>query len=216
MPHSDQPLSKTAARFQGEPIRVLFIPDVGTPQQDDWQSWLATQYKGSKMAAPANRTITDLSEWSSQIDKVLNRSLPETIWIAVAHGFGCLALAHHLDNHLYDRSRHQARVHAALMVAPSDSGTFGQVHRTPQNGLGIPSTVIGSDNDPCMPVQRAQEWASLWGARFHNLGLAGHIDAQAGFGPWPLARFKVDELIRDQQRQKRLARAHPLELNYAV
>jgi hypothetical protein len=31
-----------------------------------------------------------------------------------------------------------------------------------------------------------------------------------------LARFKVDELIRDQYRQRRLSQLSPLDLHYAV
>jgi predicted alpha/beta hydrolase family esterase len=148
---------------------------------------------------------------------VLDRSIPGTTWIAVAHSFGCLALARHLDRHLLDRGQQQnGRIKAVLMVAPADPVKFDLAHRLPQSGLGIPATVIGSEDDPWMPLNRAREWADRWGARFTNLGKAGHINVESGFGPWPLARYKVDELIRDQQRQRRIDIARPRELNYAV
>ena len=54
------------------------------------------------------------------------------------------------------------------------------------------------------------------GARFRNLGAVGHINVESGFGPWPPARHKVDQMIREQQRQRRIERTHPLEFHYAV
>lgn len=204
------------ASFSGDAIRVLIIPGLNDSDHAHWQTWLASQYKGSRRVVQSDWNKPDLDSWSAQIDKALARSAPGTTWIAVAHSFGCLALAHHLDKHLLDPKPVNGRIRAALMVAPADPVKFNLVHRMPQGGLAIPTTVVGSENDPWMPLERAREWAGLWGARFSNLGQAGHINAASGFGPWPLARFKVDELIRDQQRQRRIDRAHPLELNYAI
>lgn len=90
------------------------------------------------------------------------------------------------------------------MAAPADPVKFDVAQRLPTQGLGIASTVIGSENDPWMSMAQAQFWAQRWGARLLNIGEAGHINHESGFGPWPLARFKVDQLIRDQQRQRRL------------
>ena len=61
-------------------------------------------------------------------------------------------------------------------------------------------SVIGSEDDPWMPLDRARDWAHTWGGGFVNLGRVGHINTESGFGPWPLARQKVDHLVRQQQR----------------
>jgi len=210
-----QHIDQLSQPYQGSPVRVLIIPGVNDSGPAHWQTWLASQYKGARRVVQSNWDKPDLDTWSAQIDKIMDKSVPGTVWIAAAHSFGCLALAHHLDRHLGRPSRN-GRIVAALMVAPADPVKFDVLHWLPQSGLGIPLTVIGSENDPWMPLQRAQEWASLGGARFSNLGAVGHINTESGFGPWPLARFKVDELIRDQQKQRRIDRAHPLELNYAI
>jgi uncharacterized protein len=216
LPRSDSYAAAALSGYRGKPIRVMFISDLGNHEQNGWQVWLASQYKARQIVTAPDRNSTDLAVWATQIHKVLTRSSPETTWIAVAHGFGCLALAHYLDAHMFDPVTPQARVKAAVLVAPTDPAKFHLAHRIPQSGLGIPSAVIGSENDPWMPLHQAQDWAAVWGSKFHNLGQAGHIDAAAGFGVWSLARYKVDELIRDQQRQRRMDRAHPLELSYAV
>jgi predicted alpha/beta hydrolase family esterase len=139
----------------------------------------------------------------------------------VAHSFGCLALAHHLHQ---QRSRYpharpggkQGGIRTALLVAPADPLKFDVVEHLPSEGLGIPGTLIGSENDPWMPLSRAREWARHWGTGFLNLGEVGHINTESGFGPWPLARHKVDQMIRHLQRQRRLERAHPLEFSYGI
>lgn len=205
------------ASTPGNQIRVLIIPGLGDSGPEHWQTWLASQYEGSRRVVQPAWLSPQLDAWSKQIDHVLAQSPPNTTWIAVAHSFGSLALAHHLGRHLRHRGQQQtSHIKAALMVAPADPIKFDLVHRLPQGSLGIPVTVVGSEDDPWMPLHRAREWAGLWGARFFNLGKVGHINVESGFGPWPLARYTVDELIRDQQGQRRIDLRHPLELNYAV
>lgn len=198
------------------PIRVLIIPGLHNSGDAHWQTWLQGQYKGAVRVNQQHWDRPDLDAWSARIGQVIARARPDSQWIAVAHSFGCLALAHYISSSA--RHQHESRpgIHAALMVAPADPIKFGLDHRLPQSGLGLASTVIGSENDPWMPLQRAQAWADRWGARFQNLGAAGHVNTESGYGPWPLARFKVDEMIRYLQRQHRLERAHPMEFSFAL
>jgi len=200
-------------RFQGDQVRVLVIPGLRDSGPAHWQTWLQTQYKGAVRVKQQDWHHADLDAWADQIQRTIDRAGRQATWVAVAHSFGCLALAHHLAQ----RSAQPGRgIQSALLVAPADPVKFEVAHRLPQQGLGIPATVVGSENDPWMQLDDAREWAHRWGAGFQHIGQAGHINTESGFGPWPLARFKVDQLIRDQQRQRRLDRAHPMELNYAV
>lgn len=200
-------------RFDGAPVRVLIIPGLNDSGPGHWQTWLQAQYQGALRVKQRDWHQPDLDRWAGRVTQAVDSASEQTTWIAVAHSFGSLALAQHLATR---QPRAQGGIRAALIVAPADPVKFQLQDRLPRRGLGIPLTVVGSDNDPWMPAASAQDWAHHWGARFHNLGRAGHINVDSGFGPWPWARFKVDQLIRDQQRQRRLERAHPLELNYAV
>jgi predicted alpha/beta hydrolase family esterase len=47
-----------------------------------------------------------------------------------------------------------------------------------------------------MPIEKARNLAQRWNSAFVNLGDAGHIDASAGFGPWPLARHAIETFAR--------------------
>lgn len=201
--------------YEGAPVRILIIPGLNDSGPTHWQTWLQTQYRGAVRVKQRHWDRPDLDTWAARITEVVDSASEQTTWIAVAHSFGTLALAHHLATRPR-QAQGQARIHSALLVAPADPIKFGVDERLPRHGLGIPSTLVGSENDPWMPLTRAQLWAAHWGSRFHNLGEAGHINAESGHGPWPWVRFKVDQLIRDQQRQRRLERAHPLELNYAI
>lgn len=198
------------------PVRVLVIPGLHDSGPVHWQTWLQGQYRGAARVKQSDWARPDLDAWAAQIARTIERASATTTWIAVAHSFGCLALARYLRELKPAQASSGGGIRAALLVAPADPIKFSVVDKLATPGLGVPATVIGSENDPWMPLPRAREWAHHWGARFVNLGAAGHINTESGFGPWPLARFQVDQMIRDQQRQRRIERAHPMELNYAI
>lgn len=206
-------LGDLKGRYQGQPLRVLVIPGLHDSGEAHWQTWLHGQYRGALRVRQDDWTRPDLAAWSRRIGRTIERAPAGTQWVAVAHSFGCLALAHFLTNEAERAAQH---VRSALLVAPADPNKFDLVDQLPRHGLGRPTTLIGSETDPWMPLDRARLWAQTWGSRFVNLGDAGHINTDSGYGPWPLARYWVDHLIRDQQRERRLERAHPLELHYAI
>lgn len=209
MPH---PLPAKHYR-EGQPLRVLIIPGLNDSGPDHWQTWLQGQYKGAARVKQTAWDQADLLKWSDQITRVVDKSAPGTRWVAVAHSFGSLALAHHLNTR---STRAASAICSALIVAPANPAKFGLDAVLRRQGLGVPAQVVGSENDPWMPLDVAREWADHWGARFHNLGQAGHINVESGHGPWPWVRYKVDQLVRDEQRERRLERAHPMELSYAI
>lgn len=191
-------------------VRVLVIPGLRDSGDAHWQTWLQSQYVDAARVTQRDWHQPELSSWSERIGDTLARSSRHTLWVAVAHSFGCLALAHHLAHQLARQATSpsadgietptQARIVAALMVAPADPLKFGLSAELPRASLGLPLTVIGSEDDPWMPLERARDWAHTWGGGFVNLGRVGHINTESGFGPWPLARHKVDHLVRQQQR----------------
>ena len=71
--------------------------------------------------------------------------------------------------------------------------------------------MMASDTDPWLPAAAARSWAHRWGARFVNLGDAGHVDAATGFGPLPQVDAMIDELTlrltRPRQNLERAAAA---------
>jgi predicted alpha/beta hydrolase family esterase len=60
--------------------------------------------------------------------------------------------------------------------------------------LPFPSVLVASENDSHLEWERAQWFARHWGSRLVNLGRAGHINVESGFGPWPEGEALLREL----------------------
>jgi predicted alpha/beta hydrolase family esterase len=97
------------------------------------------------------------------------------VWI-VAHSFGCLAARVAAESRL-------GRIAGLLLVAPADPDLFGFSTLMPGGSPGCPSIVVASLDDPWMRFMGAAYWAHRWGSRLVNLGKAGHVNAESGFGP---------------------------------
>jgi predicted alpha/beta hydrolase family esterase len=65
------------------------------------------------------------------------------------------------------------------------------------------AALIASQNDPWMSAANAQRWATRWGSSFSNLGPVGHINAESGFGPFPLAKRWVEAARARAARERR-------------
>jgi uncharacterized protein len=189
-------------------VRVLIIPGLNGSGPLHWQSWLETQYSDPARVHQVDWQTPDLNKWSDAIANTIRKSSPNTAWIAVAHSFGCLALANLLIRESHKASSYApsvaSQIASALLVAPADPFKFNVAKQVDGHTLKIPSTLIASETDPWMSFEKARHWSQTWGCQFENLGNAGHINVDAGFGPWPLVRVKVDQLIRQQQRTHRL------------
>lgn len=195
--------------FKGDPIRLLMIPGLNDSGPAHWQTWLHSHF--SRQAVRVEQedwASADLARWSQRIEVTLARN-PGSRWVAVAHSFGCLALLRHLA--------HGGRsVQSALLVAPADPAKFGVASKLPQSQLDIPSVLLASETDPWMKFESACDWARVWGSQIINLGDAGHINTEAGFGPLPPAKTLVAQMVQRLERERRIDRANPLELSFAI
>jgi len=86
----------------------------------------------------------------------------------------------------------------------------------PQSPLAVPSVLLASETDPWMTFDAACAWARVWGSQVISLGDAGHINTEAGFGPLPQAKALVEQMVQRLERERRIDRAHPLELSFAI
>ncbi|WP_280153385.1 alpha/beta hydrolase [Piscinibacter sp. XHJ-5] len=195
-----------------KPARVLIVPGLHGSGPAHWQTWLQAHWRNAVRVQQDDWSDPDLLRWSRRIGEAAARD-PDTPWIAVAHSFGCLALAHHLAQR---PRRDEGGIAGALFVAPAAPARFGLGEVVPQRRLGVPATLLSSDTDPWMPAADAAAWAARWGARCINLGDVGHINVDAGFGPLPRALQITQSLIRRVERARRPQRAGILEFSFAV
>ena len=189
--------------------RLLIVPGLHGSGAAHWQTWLQALYRHSVRVVQRDWDTPDLERWSARITSTLERAGPGP-WIAVGHSFGCLALAHHLA------AQADSPIHAALLVAPAEPDRFGLAEALPQRRLPVMSTLVASQTDPWMQAASAQRWAQRWGSHWINLGDAGHINTEAGFGPLPLARRWVMAVEQRLARERRPALASFSEWRFAI
>lgn len=189
--------------------RLLIVPGLHNSDASHWQTWLQGLHRHSQRVEQRDWVTPDLACWSARLTNTLDRSGPRP-WIAVAHSFGCLALVHHLA------SQPATPIHAALLVAAAEPHRFGLTERLPHTRLPVMSTVVASQTDPWMSAASAQRWAGRWGSHWINLGDAGHINSEAGFGPLPLARRWVMVMEQRLARQQYPVRASFSEWQFAT
>jgi hypothetical protein len=194
---------------QHEP-RLLIVPGLHDSGPVHWQSWLQSQYRSARRVEQRDWSRPELDRWAERIASTLDREADGAEWIAVGHSFGCLALARHL------LLRPDSPIRAALLVAPAEPDKFGASESLPRHRLAVTSTVIASDNDPWMTVASSRRWAQRWGSGWLTLGEAGHINAESGFGPLPLARRWVATTSARLARERRPLRAAFSEWSFAV
>jgi len=161
--------------------RLVIVPGLHGSGDPHWQSWLQGQVDGAVRVVQDDWRTPDLERWSDRVADTLEALGPGP-HVVVAHSFGCLATAR------ATLRRNPPAIAQALFVAPAEPGRFGVAPLLPQGRLAVPSCIVASDNDPWMTAAQAYSWALRWGSDWLNLGNAGHINVDSGYGPFPLAR----------------------------
>jgi len=165
---------------------VLIVPGLRDSGPAHWQTLWERDHPQYQRVLQRNWEHPDLDEWVQAVDAKIRESRRPVI--LVAHGFGCLAVARRVGRDL-------SRVRGALLVAPADPDRFNVKALLPQTPFVFPSTLVASSSDLSLTLAQAQVFAGKRGSRFVNLGDAGHINAESGFGPWPYGEHLLHKLI---------------------
>jgi len=174
---------------------VLTVPGLHGSGPGHWQTLWERAHPEFQRVKQRAWEEPQLDEWAVTIEKAV--AAADRPVLLVAHSFGCLAIAR-------ASLRIADRVHGALLVSPADPARFGVDALLPKDGLGFPSILVASSNDPWLELARARSFAREWGSRFINLGACGHINAASGFGQWPFGKLLLDELRLMSATKKRL------------
>jgi len=163
-------------------FQPIIVPGWKNSGPAHWQSeWERTLPHCRRVEQP-DWISPDPVIWHGQVAQAVSTATCPVLLIA--HSLGCLAVAA-LPIALH------SRVAGALLVAPADverrdvSPGLAAFAPIALNTLSFQSVVVASDNDPYCSLERARVLADAWGSRLSIVEGAGHINAQAGFGPWP-------------------------------
>jgi predicted alpha/beta hydrolase family esterase len=175
-------------------VSIVIIPGWRDSPPGHWQSLWAEQLPGAVRVQQDDWATPSRNAWVTSIARtILAQTKPVVI---AAHSLGCIA-AVHLP------AEAAARIQSALLVAPADPerrGVLADFAPVPYQPLPYPSIIVASNNDPYCPVRTAGAYARAWGSEFVRLQNAGHINLEAGFGPWPLGLALLNSLTGHTDR----------------
>ena len=179
-------------------IPVLILPGWLNSGPQHWQSLWERDHPEFRRVQQKDWETPLREDWVARLDDaVIHCGAPPLL---VAHSLGCAAIAHWAE-------KHTRAVHGALLVAPTDLSrpevpeALLSFRPMPMKKLPFPSILVSSSSDPWLSVKRAREVAYAWGSRFENAGPAGHINSDAGFGPWPMGEMLLGELMSGRRER---------------
>jgi predicted alpha/beta hydrolase family esterase len=171
---------------------VLIIPGLYDSGPDHWQTHMQSVLPHASRVEQTDWLRPTLGEWTESLVQAV-RSNPGAV--LVGHSLGCALIAH------LAQLRGGRDIAGALLVAPADvnrEGPVGQLLQgfgpMPRLRLPFPSIVVASRNDPFIGFAEAERLSRGWGSELVDLGEAGHINVEAGYGPWPYGLALVDQL----------------------
>ncbi len=172
---------------------TLLVPGLDGSTGGHWQQWWRENDRDAMMVE-----FTDLGDPVpvAMEMELISAILDHPDAILVGHSLGAVLIARVMAEWP------QLNVAGALLVAPADPVDHPRIYRfdpVSELALGVPATVVISQNDPLMSQVRAKSLAKAWKARVIDLGMAGHINLAADYGPWPLGFALRDDLVRRGQ-----------------
>jgi len=174
---------------------ILILAGLWNSGPEHWQTHWERKYPAWTRAAHRDWNNPERDEWVAELDAAIAACQGRPI--LVAHSLGCMLAAQ------WAQSDSRLKVAGAFLVAPSDteapsypigSNGFAPIPMAP---LPFPSIVVTSTDDPYVTLARAHAFASAWGSRVVEIGKAGHVNADSGYGAWPEGEALLEEFCRD-------------------
>jgi predicted alpha/beta hydrolase family esterase len=176
---------------------ILIVAGLWNSGAQHWQTHWERKYAKWERVAHRDWNDPDRDEWVAELDAAI--AACEGRPILVAHSLGCVLVAQ------WARAGSPLKIAGAFLVAPSD--VEAPSYPVPVNGfapipmdrLPFPSVVVASTNDEFASVERSRAFAQAWGSKLVEIGDAGHINADTGFGPWPEGERMLEEFCSTLQ-----------------
>lgn len=172
---------------------ILILPGWQDSGPEHWQSLWLKKYPNAVKVEQRDWMNPKKDDWVATLNEAIDRY--EEV-ILVGHSLACATFAH------WAKENPEARkVRGALFVCPSDvelpnfPPEIQGFSPMPLLKLPFKTIVVTSENDKWVSLERAQLFSDAWGADLVNIGPAGHINTDSGFGEWPEGEKLLAELI---------------------
>lgn len=180
--------------------KTLIVPGLDGSPAPHWQDWWARTDPNAMMIEMPDPAKPVREVWQAALAAQVLRH-PGSI--LVGHSLGAVTIAHLLTRWP------GLRIRAALLVAPADPAGSDRTRRfgpLPRGRFDVPAIVVASRNDPWMSFDQSRDLADAWGADVYDIGMAGHVNTAAGFGPWAGGKALRDRLVAATQPHSLLRR----------
>lgn len=168
---------------------TLIVPGFHGSGPAHWQTWMEGQLPDARRVGGIDWERPVLASWAAEVRREIDEA-PGAVWL-VAHSFGCLAS-------VIAAADRPGKVAGLLLVAPAEPRRFSLfgtredypdgisvAQVLPHTPLASSSILVASRNDPWLDFPRAVHLAEQWGSLLVDIGPAGHVNSDAGYGPWP-------------------------------
>lgn len=168
---------------------ILILPGWQGSGPDHWQSRWERSLSAARRVEQEDWDRPDRDDWVARLVAAVEAA--EKPVVVVAHSLGVPTLLHAAP------LLPPGKVKGAFLVAPPDLEREGvealltPFSPVPTDPLPFPSVLIASRSDPFCDYRRAEGFALDWGSAIVDAGDAGHINTQAGFGPWPEGSMRL-------------------------
>jgi predicted alpha/beta hydrolase family esterase len=178
---TDEALLAAASRYD-----FVLVPGRFNSGERHWQSIWEQELPFFKRVTQRNWDDEDVHRLNGSLRRLLAQCTHPAL--LVGHSLGALASC------CMAREMHTS-VGGLLLVAPAEPARFHAEDEVPECDLGVPSLLVASQNDPFMRFARAEYWAAVWGSELVDLGEAGHINVESGFGSWTYGKEVLRRLV---------------------
>jgi predicted alpha/beta hydrolase family esterase len=162
---------------------VLILAGLWNSGPQHWQTLWERKHPAWTRVPHRDWNNPQCQEWVAELDAAI--AAAERPPLLVAHSLGCPLVAH------WARSRSPLGIAGAFLVAPADveapsaPAEVRSFAPIPMDRLPFQSIVVASSDDPYAKLERTRAFAAAWGSELVEIGDAGHISGDSGYGAWP-------------------------------
>jgi predicted alpha/beta hydrolase family esterase len=177
---------------------VLTLAGLWNSGPAHWQTQWERKHPAWRRVPHRDWDTPRCDEWVAELDAAI--ALCRRPPVLAAHSLSCSLVTR------WAASGSPLTIAGAFLVGPSDTDAPGYPDCTsgfqPMQlaRLPCPSIVIASSDDPYVSPARARQFAQAWGSEYLEIGNAGHINGDAGYGPWPEGELLLMDFCARVQR----------------